>query len=79
MKKTDKVISLLSCGDYAGALSIVKKFRLGFTKEQVRTLQIASDVLGGNANIYLQLGIDTEKMVNDAKKLLNETYCKKNK
>lgn len=42
MKKTDKVISLLRGGDYVGALSIAKTFRLGFTKEQRRTLQIAS-------------------------------------
>ena len=73
-KKTEKVISLLRGCDYVGALSIAKTFRLGFTKEQRRTLQIASEVLGGNASFYRQLGIDTEKMVTDAKKLLNDTY-----
>lgn len=78
-KKTDKVIFLLRGGDYVGALSIAKTFRQGFTKEQRRTLQIASEVLGGNGGFYRQLGIDTEKMVSDAKKLLNETYlgCQK--
>lgn len=73
-KKTDKVISLLRGGNYEKALSIAKTFRLGFTKEQRRVLQIASETLTGNGGFYKQLGIDTDSMVNEAKKLLNDTY-----
>ena len=39
--KTNKAISLLQCGDLKAALAISSTFRIGFTKEERRTLKIA--------------------------------------
>lgn len=47
--KTNKAISLLQCGDLKAALAIFSTFRIGFTKEEQRTLKIASESLSGNS------------------------------
>lgn len=41
MNKTDKALGLLRQGKFAEALSIIAKFRIGFTKEEKRMLEIA--------------------------------------
>ena len=72
--KTDKAVGLLRAGEFSKALSIFRTFRMGFTKEQVRTMEIASETLAGNGRIYEQLGIDTRAEVEKAKRLLQERY-----
>ena len=74
MTKTDEAVELLRAGDYSKALSIFRTFRIGFTKDQIRTMEIASETLSGNGRLYEQLGIDTKLEIEKAKKLLQERY-----
>lgn len=72
--KTSKAILLLRAGYLKEALSIFRTFRIGFTKEERRTLQIASESLSGNSLFYQQLGIDTDKEIEKSKSLLTSKY-----
>lgn len=72
--RTDVAVQYLRVGDYSKALSIFSTFRMGFTKEQIRTMEIASDTVKGNGRIYKQLGINVNDVVDKAIKLLKEKY-----
>lgn len=72
--KTSKAISLLRIGCLKEALSIFRTFRIGFTKEERRTLQIASENLSGNSLFYQQLGIDTNSEIEKSKVILASKY-----
>ena len=72
--KTSKAVSLLHSGCLKEALSIFRTFRIGFTKEERRTMQIASESLSGNADFYQQIGIDTRKEIEKSKELLTKKY-----
>lgn len=72
--KTNKATSLLRSGNLKEALSIFRTFRIGFTKEERRTLQIASESLSGNASFYQQLGIDIDKEIEKSKSILTSKY-----
>ena len=72
--KTNKATSLLRSGNLKEALSIFRTFRIGFTKEERRTLQIASESLSGNASFYQQLGIDTTTEIEKSKSILTSKY-----
>ena len=67
--KVDKVKSLLAVGAFQKALTIVKTFRIGFSKEEKRSIEIAYEVLTGNERFYQALGIDTEKEIRNAHKM----------
>lgn len=72
--KTNRATSLLRAGNLKEALSIFRTFRIGFTKEERRTLQIASESLSGNSLFYQQLGIDTDKEIEKSKSILTSKY-----
>lgn len=72
--KTDQARALLRQGRFDEALSIIVKFRMGFTKEEKRVLEIASESLKGNACFYQKLGIDTNECIAKAKELVNRKY-----
>lgn len=72
--KTSKATSLLRAGNLKEALSIFRTFRIGFTKEERRTLQIASESLSGNSLFYQQLGIDTAKEIEKSRAILASKY-----
>ena len=72
--KTNKAISMLRTGNLKEALSIFRTFRIGFTKEERRTLQIASESLSGNSLFYQQLGIDTNKEIEKSKSIIASKY-----
>ena len=75
--KTSKAISLFRSGCLKEALAIFSTFRIGFSKEERRTLKIAHECLSGNAGFYRQLGIDTSAEIEKSKSLLIERYGKK--
>ena len=72
--KTNKATSLLRSGNLKEALFIFRTFRIGFTKEERRTLQIASESLSGNSLFYQQLGIDTDNEIEKSKAILVSKY-----
>lgn len=72
--KTNKAISLLRAGNLKEAILIFRTFRIGFTKEERRTLQIASESLSGNSLFYQQLGIDPTKEIEKSRAILASKY-----
>lgn len=77
--KTSKAISLLRSGYLKEALAIFSTFRVGFTKEERRTLKIAHECLSGNAGFYQQLGVDTNAEIEKSRILLSRKYLYMNK
>lgn len=74
MNKTDKAIGLLREGRLTEALAIIAKFRIGFTKEEKRTLEIAHESLVGNASFYEDIGIDTNTCISRAEEIIRNKY-----
>ena len=74
MEKTSKAISYLKKGDFKSALSIFKTFKIGFSKEEKRILEIASDCLNGRSLFYQQLGIDVNKIISNSKLIIQSKY-----
>lgn len=72
--KTSKAITLLRSGCLKEALAIFSTFRVGFTREELRTLKIAYECLTGNAVFYRQLGIDTRLEIEKSKSILLDKY-----
>lgn len=72
--KTERALLMFREGDFRGAFSIFSTFRMGFTREEVRTLQIASESLGGYAEFYQSLGVDTNVEVSKAKEIIRTKY-----
>ena len=75
--KTEKAINLFESGCLKEALSIFRTFRIGFTKEERRTLKIAYECLSGNAGFYQQIGIDTNSEIEKSKSILLSKYMLK--
>lgn len=74
MNKTDKAIGLLREGRLTEALAIIKTFRIGFTKDEKRTLEIAHESLVGNASFYENIGIYTQLCISRAKEIIRNKY-----
>lgn len=72
--KTSKALSLFKKGLIKDSLVIFKTFRIGFTREEKRTLEIASDCLNGRSLFYQQLGIDTENIILSSKSIIQSKY-----
>lgn len=73
--KTDKAVTLFRKGELKEALKIFCTFRIGFTKAEKRTLDIAKDTLCGRGKFYRQLGIDTDGEVATATAIIIKKYC----
>lgn len=72
--KTNKAVFLFRSGQLKEALAIFRTFKIGFTNDERRTLQIASEALSGNDGFYKQIGIDTGKEIEKSKELLTNKY-----
>ena len=72
--KTAQVKEYIKSGNWHAALSLLRFFRLELTKPQKRLIEISADVLDGHASFYRQLGIDTEQVLSDTKRMLISKY-----
>lgn len=72
--KVDKVKSLLAAEAFQEALTIVKTFRFGFSKEEKRSIEIAYECLIGHDHFYKSIGIDTDKEIEKVSLLLTDKY-----
>ena len=72
--KTHKALNLFKQGLIKESLVIFKTFRIGFTREEKRILEIASDCLNGRSSFYKQIGIDTEMVVSQSVSILRNKY-----
>lgn len=74
--KTEQAVELLQQGELRKALSIICKFRFGFTKDEQRTLCIARDTLDGLGTLYEQMGVNTTQEIAKSVAILQEKYTK---
>lgn len=72
--KVDKVKSLLAAEAFQEALTIVKTFRFGFSKEEKRSIEIAYESLNGHEQFYKSIGIETDKEIEKVSLLLTDKY-----
>lgn len=72
--KTQRAIALLKAGDVKEALKIFKTFRLGWSKEEKRTIDIACECLCGKDTFYSSIGIDCRKVVDQAVSVVTSKY-----
>ena len=72
--KTTQAINLFNSGNVAGALKIFKSFKIGFTKDETRILQIAHETLTGNSSFYKQIQLDTDTIVSEAIQIITSKY-----
>lgn len=72
--KTQIAIALLRAGDIKEALKIFKTFRLGWSKEEKRTIDIACECLCGKDTFYSSIGIDCRHAVNEAVAVVSAKY-----
>ncbi len=71
VSKRQQVINAVEAKDYKKALKIAKSFTIDFDKEEQRIIQIAYETLCGRDSMFKMLKINTTKMVEDAKKLVD--------
>ena len=72
--KTAQAIQLMREGKVAKALSIFKTFKVGFDKDERRTIQIASESMNGMAKFYINLGYNVDQFQAEAIEIINKKY-----
>ena len=72
--KTSKAVALLKDGRMREALAVFRTFRMGFSREERRTIQIASETLNGSGKFYKSLGINTDSILEEASRILAKKY-----
>lgn len=73
MTKTETAIRYFQQGEIGKAIKILSTFH-GFSKEEKRCLQIASECYSGNRSFYESLGIDVEKVLLEATACIEKRY-----
>lgn len=72
--KTQEALQAYKDRDMRKCFSILKTFRIGFTKAEIRKMQIASECLNGNSHFYLQLGYNVNAIIVDATMIVRIKY-----
>ena len=72
-RKSDMVRRLVSEGNYRKALSIVKGFRLGITKEQHDSMILAYECMV-HPSFYTSLGITLPQAIEEGVSVLTNLY-----
>ena len=72
--KTIQAVSQFKSGNLSASLKIFKTFKMGFTKEEQRTIQIASESLSGKSTFYQQLGINTKEIIAQSESIIRTKY-----
>ena len=71
--KTQQALDALNSGHIKVAFRIMKSFS-GFSKDELRVIQIAYECLSGKEAFYQSIGIDTVEMINKAIVCVSERY-----
>lgn len=72
--KTSKAVALFQQGMLSKSLSIFKTFKIGFTPQEKRILEIAYECLYGKSLFYQQLGIDVKSEIQRSILMIKEKY-----
>lgn len=76
LRKTDIAVNHFRSGRLKEALSLFCRFKIGFSKEEQRTLQIAHESLSGHGLFYQNIGIDTDAEIERSKEIIATKYQK---
>ena len=74
ISKTEQAVSLWKSGNIKEALKIFKTFKIGISKDDKRTIELAYEMLTGNESFYKSLGIDKTEVSNKAKVIIETNY-----
>lgn len=72
--KTQKALQSYRNGDLKEALHIFKDFTRAFRKEEIRTIQVAYEILFGKGEFYEKLHYDLQKFVSDSIDIINKKF-----
>ena len=72
--KTSKAVELFRNGKVKEALGIFSTFRIGFSKEEKRAIEIAHESMTGKEAFYRSLGIDVDEQYRVAVVAINRMY-----
>ena len=72
--KTSKAVELFQNGKVKEALGIFSTFRIGFSKEEKRAIEIAYESMTGNEAFYRSLGVDVDEEYRTAVVAINKKY-----
>ena len=72
--KSDAVRELVANGDYKRALSIVKGFRRGIAREDLRKMALAYECLAHGRFCHQLLGTDTTAAISEGIQILKDLY-----
>lgn len=75
--KTKIAISLFQQGKIKASMVLFSRFKIGFTREQHRMIEIARECIDDDriASFYKSIGIDVDAMIDEAKHLIKTKYC----
>ena len=72
--KTQEAIDLFEQRKFKESFKIFSSFKRSITKDENKIIKIAYELLCGNSRLYIQLGIDVTKTIEDAKKIIVDKY-----
>ena len=77
--KTSQAISFFTKGDYKRAFAIFKTFKIGFSKDENRTIEIAYESICSRSSrkFYESIGIDVDLCIEKSKDMIISKYCLK--
>lgn len=75
--KTQRAISLFQQGKIKASMALFSRFKLGFTMEQHRMIEIARECIDDDrrTSFYKSIGIDVDAMIDEAKHIIKTKYC----
>lgn len=72
--KTTQAVALLKSGETVKALKLFKTFKIGFTKDEKRKIEIAYESMTGKNVFFQSLQLDTATIKAEAIQLLKSKY-----
>lgn len=75
--KTKRAISLYQQGKIKTSMALFSRFKIGFTLEQRRAIDIAHECIENESrtSFYRSIGIDVDAMIGEAKHIIKTKYC----
>lgn len=74
LNPTQNAIKFFKADDFKKAFKIFKSFKINFTNEEKKYIQIASEYMSGNGSFYNQIGYDEKDVINKAKIIIIKKY-----
>lgn len=71
----EKIKAYILKEDWKKTFSMARKFFFGLSKDELRSIEIASDCLNGKGSVYISFGIDCQSEINKAKGILKIKYA----